>query len=252
MTDYTVRKAAILLRKEGKTYTQIQDILKMNIAKGTLSYWFRGLVISDSYHKLRKENQAKHLIEIRKTALHAKKQIRQRYINAIEHSNSNLADVPFQSTANAKVALALLYAAEGTKRTALGRAEVVFGNSDIHIIELFLKLLRFCYSIDEKKLRCTVQCRADQDTIKLCDFWSKNTQIPKSQFYKAQVDKRTVGKPTRKLDYHGVCRIEYLSADVFWDVLIAGEIITGARSLAVKRLHGMQETGGSIPPESTQ
>src|SRR5437016_176896 len=33
--------------------------------------------------------------------------------------------------------------------------------------------IKRCYSIDEGKLRCTVQCRADQDVDALECFWAK-------------------------------------------------------------------------------
>jgi len=79
--------------------------------------------------------------------------------------------------------------------------------------------MRKCYTIDEKKFRCTVLCRADQDTKALEKFWLKITKIPSSQFYKTRMDPRTAGKPSRKLDYKGVCVIDYFSADIFLDLM---------------------------------
>ena len=78
----------------------------------------------------------------------------------------------------------------------------------------FLHLLRFCYNIDEQKLRCTVQCRADQNIEELESFWMRITGVSKELFSKAQIDPRTVGKPTKKAHYKGVCRIQYYSADI--------------------------------------
>ena len=86
------------------------------------------------------------------------------------------------------------------------------------VIQLFLNLLRYCYDIDETKFRCTLQCRADQDIKKLEKFWSQITRIPLSQFYKARIDPRTNGRPSRNLDYKGVCRIDYFSADIFMEL----------------------------------
>jgi hypothetical protein len=53
---------------------------------------------------------------------------------------------------------------EGTKGN---RGSLRFGNSDPFVIDLFLNLMEKCYSIDKKKFRCTVLCRADQDTKEL-------------------------------------------------------------------------------------
>src|SRR6185503_10293099 len=115
--------------------------------------------------------------------------------------------------AAAKIALTMLYLGEGTKNPK--RGGLVFANSDPYIIKLFLKLLRQCYDINPLQLHCTVQCRIDQDEARLAQFWSGITDIPLKQFYKAQKDPRTAGKPLKNLDYKGVCRIDYLSAIVF-------------------------------------
>ncbi|PIR44326.1 hypothetical protein COV23_00575 [Candidatus Wolfebacteria bacterium CG10_big_fil_rev_8_21_14_0_10_31_9] len=90
----------------------------------------------------------------------------------------------------------------------------MFGNSDPNIIYLFLKLLRYCYDIDENKFRCTLQDRADQNIKKLEKFWRLVTKIPKKQFYKARIDPRTIGKISKKPEYKGVCVIDYFSADI--------------------------------------
>lgn len=49
-----------------------------------------------------------------------------------------------------KIALAMLYLGEGGKKQ---RGSLMFGNSDPVIINLFLRYLRDCYNIDEKKFR---------------------------------------------------------------------------------------------------
>ena len=120
-----------------------------------------------------------------------------------------------QQTNVAKIALSMLFLGEGSKTHT---ATVMFGNSNPIIISLFLKFLRKCYPVAESKLRCTVQCRADQNPQELKKFWAGITAIPLKQFYKTQVDPRTVGKPMKKLDYKGVCRIDYLSAEVVCDL----------------------------------
>ncbi len=102
----------------------------------------------------------------------------------------------------------------------------MFGNSDPFIINLFVSLLRYCYSVDECKFRCTIQCRADQNIKELELFWSRVTKIPLLQFYKARVDPRTVNKPSKKKDYKGVCRIDYFSADLFFEIIKIPEIIS--------------------------
>ena len=63
-------------------------------------------------------------------------------------------------------------------------------------------------------------CRADQNTKKLEKFWSNITRIPLSQFYKPRKDARTIGKPTKRKDYKGVCKIDYFSADIYTELMM--------------------------------
>lgn len=114
-----------------------------------------------------------------------------------------------------KLLLAMLYLGEGAKS---GKTCIIFGNSDPLIIRLFLKFLRKVYEVDESKFRCTVQCRADQNIEELETYWSLITNIPRYKFYKAQIDKRSIGKPTLKKTYMGVLRINYFSSEIFWEL----------------------------------
>lgn len=77
----------------------------------------------------------------------------------------------------AKVALAMLCLGEASKSTR--KTPFYFGNSDPKIITLFLKLLQTCFNYEKGKVRCTGQCRADQDIEALEKFWVTVTQIPK-------------------------------------------------------------------------
>ena len=122
----------------------------------------------------------------------------------------------------AKVALAMLYWCEGAK-TRYG--SLALGNSDPALISTFLLLLRHCYAVNEKKLRATVLCRADQDADVLEKFWAKVTGLPHDQFYASRVDARTIGNPTMKEDYKGVCRVDYFSADVYNELKIIYQLV---------------------------
>ncbi len=131
---------------------------------------------------------------------------------------------PYLTTLTEKRAvLGALYLAEGTKGD---RSGLTFGNSDPEIVRLFLSLLRECFVLDEAKFRCTLQARAGQDIAVLEDFWCRVTGIPMSKFYGARIDQRSGGKLTRKPDYKGVCRIDYLSTALLYEVLAIGRILT--------------------------
>lgn len=88
------------------------------------------------------------------------------------------------------------------------------GNSDPRIIYIFLSLLKKCFDFNIEKVRCTVQCRADQNIKDLEQYWIKETGVPKRLFYKTRIDPRTIGKPTKKKDYKGVLRVNYIDTRV--------------------------------------
>lgn len=212
---------AVKLRKEGKTYGEIQNILNVKIPKSTLSNWCKDISLSFQ-HKLRID---KCILESAKKgraiALAVNRARREDYLKSIEKRVSYLGRL-MKDKDIAKISLAMLYLGEGSKGY---RKSLMLGNSDPETISLFLKLFRYCYTINESKFRCTLQCRADQNIIKLETFWSEITKIPLTQFYRARIDPRTIGKKSKKPYYKGVCRIDYFSADILNEILKIVELL---------------------------
>lgn len=222
-----LKEKVIRLRKQGKTYFKIQKSLKQNIPKSTLSYWCRNIPLPGNYQRKIEEYNKFNLDKARKIAFIVNKNKREKYLKSVANRNKHL-PIIFKNKNVGKIAVALLYLAEGRKKR---RGSLMFGNSDPFIIDLFLHLLRYCYNIDETKFRCTLQCRADQNIKKLEKFWSQVTKISLSQFYKARIDSRTIGKPSKKLDYKGVCRIDYFSADLYIELTQIPKIIYKNRDI---------------------
>ena len=98
------------------------------------------------------------------------KKRRKKYLESIVDRNKHLAK-RFKNKDVGKIALSMLYLGEGTK--SLDRGSLRFGNSDSFIIGLFLNLMRKYYKVDEKKFRCTILCRADQNVVDLEKFWQE-------------------------------------------------------------------------------
>jgi hypothetical protein len=210
MDNYQIKRRVGQFRKSGKTYSEIQKIMRTKIPKSTLSYWCRKIKLPKWYILKVKKLNKKNLRKAQERAWLANREKREKFLKAIDQKNRYLVNL-LSNKGVCKISLAMLYLAEGSKST---RGSLMFGNSDPLTVGLFMKFLRYCYVVDEGKLRCTLQCRADQNIRKLEKFWSEITKIPLTQFYKARVDPRTIGKPSKKLDYKGVCRIDYFSADV--------------------------------------
>jgi len=219
-----LKEKVITLRKKGNTYNEIILKLKIAIPKGTLSSWCRDIPLPYEYKAKLKKLNDEALVKARICSIEASKVARQKELEIIHSENFPLIKT-IKDKNVAKIALAMLYLGEGhknRKRGALG-----FGNSDPMTIALFMELMRNVYDIDERKFRCTLLCRADQNIKKLEKLWSKTTKVPLSQFYKARIDPRTIGKPTKKLEYKGVCVIDYFSAKIFAELLEIPKILYG-------------------------
>ena len=203
------------------TYAEIQQTLKMKIPKSSLSLWCRNVKLPDDYKDKMVGQNLISLKKARDLAVIAKRNLKEDNLKNIQKKNSHLGNF-LKNPEVGKIILAMIYVCEGSKNSC---QSITLGNSDSGIIKTFLHLLRFCYIIDERKFRCTVQCRADQGIEELENFWSQTTKIPLDQFYKAQIDKRTIGKPSKRVDYHGVCRIDYFSAAVSLELQQIAKII---------------------------
>lgn len=210
------------LRSQGKTFSYIKKVLKINIPKSTLSYWVKDIKLSREQNERIQKTIVSNLLKAREKAVKVNKQKRKIYFEEIKKRNTGIEKV-FSNKDFSKVALVILFATEGTKNS---KGSLTLGNSSPEIIKFYLRLLRKCFKIEERKFRCTLLCRDDQNIEKLEKFWSSVTKIPRKQFYGARVDPRSVGKKSRKPEYKGVCRIDYLSADVFNEIkTIAKDIL---------------------------
>ena len=171
-----------------------------------MSYWVRNTKMTPDYYKrinsLVKNNIWKAQAVNKQNLAKRLKLIRSKNISLIKEINLSVG----------KLILSTLYWCEGCKYPST--KSLKFGNSDPHMIKLFIALLRRCYQIDETKFRLTLQCLADQQQSRLLRFWGDTTQIPITQHYKPRTDKRSVDKPTYKPGYKGVCVIEYFDVNL--------------------------------------
>lgn len=219
---YQFKVKAISLRSSGRTYGEIIDILDQPIPKSTLAEWFKNVTLSKDQQRRVEKKINNNIQKARSIALKINKKRRDQYLESVTRRVEHLRELTTNKDV-AKIIIAMLYWGEGSKTD---KGAITLGGSDPRLIRSFLSLLRYCYNINEDRFRCTLQCRADQDTEDLERFWSKVTKIPRKQFYKARIDSRTIGKRSRKIDYKGVCRIDYFSADVFNEIMKIIEVVS--------------------------
>ena len=193
-----------MLRAKGKTYTEINDFLGIKIPKATMANWCQNIPLPDSYWKRLDRINKYNYLKARKAAWLANKLKRERFLNELLKNNEIL-QKKVKDIYVLKMILAMLYLGEGTKwKTHRG---LVLGSSDPNIILLYIKLLEMCYGLKRENMKCRISFRADQNIKSLERYWSKIIRIPLKNFYKTIPDPRTIGKPTKKKDYKGVCVI---------------------------------------------
>ncbi|MBI4096565.1 MAG: hypothetical protein HY425_02490 [Candidatus Levybacteria bacterium] len=211
------------LRKAGKTYGEIRQSLKLLIPKSTLSEWCKNVKLPTNYAERIADLNLNNLNKGRLIAHEINKIKREEFFKELELKNLPISSM-IKNPEAAKIALAMLCLGEARKYTPKG-GTFSLGSSDPRIITIFLELLKICFDFNLEKARCTVQCRADQDTKALREYWIKITNIPKRLFYDARIDPRTIGKPTKKTDYKGVLRVDYFDTKVHLELESLAQLI---------------------------
>ena len=190
------------LRQDGFTYSEINEQLGLKIPKSSLSYICRDIKLN-SIQKLRIKKIADDALAVsRQRALVVNREVFNKKIGQYHKANAHLSEL-MRHRDISLIALAMLYLGEGAKWK--GHRGLLLGSSDPKIIELYIRLIHDCYRISTDLLRCRIQHRADQDPQELVQFWSKITGVGENNFYPCYIDKRTIGKPTKKSSYRGVC-----------------------------------------------
>lgn len=223
------------LRSLGKTYGEIRKDVRSSIPKSTLSDWCKNVKLPKKYIERLAILNKQNLDKGRRMGLEMSKIKREEFFQILRKKNSLIAK-KIEEKDVAKMALAMLCLGEASKYKP-GRS-FNLSNSDHRIITLFIELLKTCFDFNLEKVRCTVQCRADQDTKKLEKYWMNITGIPKRLFYKSRIDPRTKGKPTKKKDYMGVLRVDYLNSAVQHDLESLGDLLYNFVSKRARSLPG--------------
>lgn len=197
------RKSVIKLRNSGKTFNEIRKILGQYVPKATLSGWCLGIKMPKDYFLKVRDLNRKNLLRAQSKAKQVNREKRQKFLADIWQKSIGLTNKINSNREVLKVILAFLYLGEGAKWKS--HPGLQLGSSDHLIVNLYLRLLRLCYGIRPEQLKCRISFRADQDLKYLEKFWSFETSIPLSNFYKSIPDPRTRGKITKNTDYKGVC-----------------------------------------------
>lgn len=199
-----LREEAIKLRKLGYSIKEVSE--EMGIAKSTSSLWLRDIKLSLQAEKRLEERRVIGQYKSRASILAKAEKQKNIRLKRAQQTLSNL----IISKELAMLCCSLLFWCEGNKGT--NDRFVRFTNSDPKLVKLFLSFLRTGFAIDETKFRILMHLHTYHDEIKQKNFWSKNTNIPSSQFHKTYW-KLNTGKKKHK-DYQGCIAISYYSSEL--------------------------------------
>ncbi|PIR06695.1 hypothetical protein COV54_02290 [Candidatus Jorgensenbacteria bacterium CG11_big_fil_rev_8_21_14_0_20_38_23] len=200
----------IVLRKRGKTHSEIAKILK--IPKSTVGWWLKGVkmpkairkkILEKSREKWRKNIQSynKYYGKIRsQEAAKIREGYKEQGFQEISKEIKKL------SKRNLKLIGTALYWAEGNTKN---RNRLQFGNSNSLMIGVVMRFFREICNIAEDKIKARVHIYPGINYRKALSFWSQITKLPKSNFYppQIQVSRASKGKRLRNTLPYGTLHL---------------------------------------------
>ncbi|PJC65285.1 MAG: hypothetical protein CO020_01420, partial [Candidatus Colwellbacteria bacterium CG_4_9_14_0_2_um_filter_50_12] len=170
------RQKAIALRLEGKSYSEIKNII--GVTKGTLSYWLKDYPLSEERIRELRDLNPRRIERYRETRRRNKEKILNR-----TYRNEKRLIFPL-SKRDLFIAGLFLYWGEGGKTK---EAELILSNTNPAMIKFFVSWSEKCLGVDREKLKIKLHLYKDMDIKKEFDFWSRELKINKSQFVKPYI-----------------------------------------------------------------
>lgn len=214
MTKIAARRKAIELRKQGKTYSQILDEVK--VAKSSISLWLKEIQLS--------EDQINNIKEIRKKAVEKYRQTMKlkrtnRYRSYYENQKNKL--LPF-SDRELLIAGLFLYWGEGNKAST---NSISINNTNPKLVKFALYWMVKSLSIPKNKIKVQVHLYKDMDVKKELEFWSRELKIPLVQFNNPYIKNSNKSDLDQKGFGHGTCGLSSSNTVIKENILMALEAI---------------------------
>ena len=199
-----LKKKAIKLRKKGQTYSEI--LTQVPVAKSTLSLWLRDVGLA----KRQKQRITRKKLASARRGGERKRQIRIERTAKIY--NAAKKDIGLLNNRDLFLLGIALYWAEGAKeKKHRTNTRLRFGNSDIRMIQLYLKWLLDIVLVDPSDITFALYIHENHRhrEQKVKKYWSIKTAFPLSTFvytYYKKHNPKTQRKNTGK-EYYGLLDI---------------------------------------------
>lgn len=189
---------AIELRRQGKTYNEINDLL--GISKSTLSGWLCNYPLTkQQIDSLSKHIKERKIIRIEKTSRVRYLQIQKRIKQDYENAKRKL--LPLTKKELYLLGL-FLYWGEGTKGFS-GRLSL--NNTDPKVVKFYYYWLTKILRVKKEKIKVLVHLYKDMKIEESLNYWSEYLGIPRDQFNKPYNKDSLRSNLTQKGFGHGTC-----------------------------------------------
>ncbi len=175
------KRRAFELREAGHSYRQIQEELGIS-SRGTLSYWFKDLMLSPKARKLLEKNSEK-ASRVGFTAFNNQRteRIRSEDLAAYDSGADYIGKL---SSRELMLIGAALYWGEGTKSGgARNTPRLVFTNSDPKMVKVFMCFVLSGLHVPENKISGELHLYEGIDSSVAKRYWSEITGIPTERFW---------------------------------------------------------------------
>lgn len=215
MVKIQQRRKAILLRKKGKSFSEIKKTVI--VSKSTLSRWLKQYPLSSGQLK-RINNKKYQTIEKYRITMQKKKNKQLEKIYYDQQAKL----LPFTQK-ELIIAGLFLYWGEGNKAN---QNVVSINNTDPDVIKFALFWLMGGLNIPKSKIKVYLHLYQDMNVKKEMDYWSRALGIPTGNFIKPYIKNSSRLSIDQKGFGHGTCGL------IVYDTTIKTEILMGVKSIA--------------------
>jgi len=194
------KQKAIILRKRGLSYSEI--LREVPVAKSTLSLWLRDIGLAK---KQQQRITNKRILSARKGA---EKRRNQRIEITKEIKNSSRKDIKEINEKDLWLIGISLHWAEGAKEKNGNSSGIIFSNSDLRMILIFIKWIESVFKIKRSELVYELYIHETANIKNAQNYWSKNISIPLNNIrtYLKKSKINTIRKNSDD-DYYGLIRV---------------------------------------------
>jgi transcriptional regulator with XRE-family HTH domain len=190
------KQKALLMRKQGMSYSQIKE--KLGVSKSTLSGWLYDMPLSE---KRIRELQADSPIRIEKyrNTMRAKREVK-----LLEAYTKATKDIKKLSKREMFLAGLFLYWGEGSKTRTAASA---LSNTDPAVLVFYIKWLKN-FGVKKENLKVKLQLYKDMNAKDLTKYWSDKLCLPASSFNKPYIKDSKFSGLTYKNGFgYGTCMV---------------------------------------------